>query len=154
MLKNKLIAIYIKLLYNKLKWVIKMIGKIVVNLSRILIIFVLLQTLIINSTYVQAFSWGDIFSTAEDFIDKGAGDQGIDQGKVKEISDIIYNTLFSIGVALSVIIGAILGIKFMISSADEKAQIKEALVPYAAGCVVVFGAFGIWKLVMIIGSNL
>ena len=34
----------------------------------------------------------------------------------------------------------------MISSVEEQAKIKELLVPYVAGCIVIFGAFGIWKL--------
>lgn len=131
-----------------------MVIKIVTNLSKILIIFLLLQTLAINTTYVQAFSWSDVFSSADDFVEIGSGGSDIDSGKVKTISDTIYNTLLTIGIALSVIIGAVLGIKFMVSSADEKAQVKEALIPYVAGCVVVFGAFGIWRLVMIIGAGL
>ena len=36
----------------------------------------------------------------------------------------------------------------MTGSASEKAQVKETLIPYVVGCVVVFGAFGIWKLVI------
>ena len=131
-----------------------MVNKIITNLSKILIIFLLLQTLAINTTYVQAFSWGDVFGSADNFVQIGSGQSEIDSGKVKEISDTIYNTLLTIGIVLSVIIGAVLGIKFMVSSVDEKAQVKEALIPYVIGCVVVFGAFGIWKLVMIIGSSL
>ena len=54
---------------------------------------------------------------------------------------------------LGILIGAILGIKFMIGSVEEKAEIKAALVPFIIGCVVVFGAFGIWKIVVTIGNN-
>ena len=35
----------------------------------------------------------------------------------------------------------------MIGSIEEKAQVKESLIPFVIGCVVVFGAFGIWKMV-------
>lgn len=131
-----------------------MVSKIIANLSKILIVFLLIQTLAINTTYVQAFSWGDVFGSADNFVEIGSSGSEIDAGEVKKISDTIYNTLLTIGIVLSVIIGAVLGIKFMVSSVDEKAQIKEALIPYVVGCVVVFGAFGIWKLVMVIGSSL
>ena len=130
-----------------------MVRKIGINLIRILIVLILLQTLSINNTYVHAFLFADIFQSADNFIETGEGESQIKNSDLKEVSDTIYNVLLGIGVALSVIVGAILGIKFMISSVDEKAQIKEALVPYVAGCVVIFGAFGIWKLVMVIGSN-
>ena len=31
---------------------------------------------------------------------------------------------------------------------EEKAEIKTMLIPYIIGCVVVFGAFTIWKIVV------
>ena len=42
----------------------------------------------------------------------------------------------------------------MIASAEDKAEIKEALVPYILGCVLIFGAFAIWKIVITILNNL
>ena len=38
-------------------------------------------------------------------------------------------------------------------SVSEKANVKETLIPYIAGCIVIFGAFGIWKLVVTIMSK-
>ena len=42
----------------------------------------------------------------------------------------------------------------MIGSAEEKAQIKDALIPFIIGCIIVFGAFGIWKIFVNIGNSL
>ena len=53
---------------------------------------------------------------------------------------------------MAVIIGMVIGIQFMTASVEEKAKIKESLVPYVVGCVVVFGAFGIWKLAVTVLS--
>ena len=50
----------------------------------------------------------------------------------------------------AVVCGIVLGIQFMISSAEGQAQIKEKLFPYITGCVIIFGAFGIWKIIMIL----
>ena len=38
----------------------------------------------------------------------------------------------------------------MAGSVEEKANIKNSLIAYIAGCVVVFGAFTIWKIVVTI----
>ena len=38
-------------------------------------------------------------------------------------------------------------------SVEEKANIKEVLVPYVVGCIVIFGAFAIWKLIVTILGN-
>lgn len=41
----------------------------------------------------------------------------------------------------------------MIGSVEEKAKYKELLLPYLAGCAAVYGALGIWQLmVKILGS--
>ena len=130
--------------------------KIIINILKVLIVFIILQIIVSNNTYVQASMWGEIFGSADNFIEKG--EEGvantIDSSKVRDVSNGIYNTLFGIAVALSVVVGAVLGIKFMTSSVEEKAQVKEALIPYVAGCIVAFGSFGIWRLVMVIGANL
>ena len=133
-----------------------MIKKIAFNLIKVLIVFIILQIIVSNNTYVHASMWGDIFGAADNFIEKGEEGSAntIDNSKVRDVSNGIYNTLFGIAVALSVVVGGVLGIKFMTSSVEEKAQVKEALIPYVAGCLVAFGSFGIWRLVMVIGANL
>ena len=67
---------------------------------------------------------------------------------------MLYNALLIIGIIIAVIVGAILGIKFMMGSVGEKADIEKLLVPYVVGCIIVFGAFGIWKLVVTILANM
>lgn len=105
------------------------------------------------------FTWDDIFGKGSDFIQQGK-DQVNDNGKTGsdalsksdmiDANSTIYNALFALGVVLTVIIGGVLGIQFMISSAEDKAKVKEALVPYIIGCSIIYGAFGIWKLVVLV----
>lgn len=110
-----------------------------------LIILILLS--ICNITY--ATTMDDIISGGDDFI--GAGQLGSGIGLswegITQASDLIYNTLLLLGVAIAVIVAAFLGIKFITGSVEEKADIKQSLIPFIIGCVVIFGAFGIWKLV-------
>lgn len=89
--------------------------------------------------------WSD---AAQNFINAGGETVTVDNEKLKDASASIYNLLSSIGMIISVIVGIALGITFMMASAEDKAKVKEALVPYIVGCVVVFGAFGIWKIVI------
>ena len=42
----------------------------------------------------------------------------------------------------------------MLGSIEEKANIKESLIPFVIGCIVVFGAFGIWRIFVSLGSKL
>ena len=90
----------------------------------------------------------DMIKDADDFIN--AGQVNIDQATLSNFSKTMYNILLVIGVIVAVIVGAIIGLKLMTSSIEEKAEAKKLLVPYVVGCVVVFGGFGIWKLVVTI----
>ena len=94
-------------------------------------------------------SSGDsIVSGANDFVKEGEQqvNGSLDTDALAETSNDIYNILLAIAMVIAVAVGIVLGIKFMTSSVEEQAKIKELLVPYVAGCVVVFGAMGIWKL--------
>lgn len=64
--------------------------------------------------------------------------------------DDLYNLFLMAGIVIAVIIGAFLGIKFMTEGIEGKAKIKEALIPFCIGCIVIFGAFGIWRIAMIL----
>lgn len=72
----------------------------------------------------------------------------INEEELSNFSSDVYNLIFAIGMIIAVIVGMVLGIQFMISSIDEKAKIKETIVPYFIGCAVLFGAFAIWKIVI------
>ena len=74
----------------------------------------------------------------------------IAQSDTKTLSNNVYNILLFIGLAIAIIIGLVLGIQFMVGSVDQKAKVKDSLIPYIVGCIVIFGAFGIWKLVVTI----
>lgn len=101
-----------------------------------------------------ASSLSSIISGADGFISAGTGESPISDDSLKTLSNNIYNILLILGTVIAVIIGAILGIQFMVGSVEQKSKIKEALIPYFAGCAVIFGAFGIWKLAVNIGSGL
>ena len=68
-------------------------------------------------------------------------------------SQFLFQVLVSIGVAVMLIVGTIIGIKFMVASAEEKAKVKEMLIPYTVGCAVILGAFTIWEIVVTIMQN-
>ena len=107
---------------------------------------------VLYPTNVQAISVDDIFDGADEFIEKGGGEAGvsttIDDTKLKETSDFLYNVLLGLSIIIAVIVGMVLGIKYMMATSEEKADIKQTLPAYITSCVIVFGAFTIWRLVI------
>lgn len=100
----------------------------------------------------------DMIGDADSFVSKADTDDAnpgvISAESLQNFSKSIYNILLTFGIIVAVLAGMIIGIRFMLGGAEEKANIKEILVPYVVGCVVVFGAFAIWKIVVTILSQI
>ena len=107
-----------------------------------------------NSDPEASHTVDEIMNEADGFLNTGKGETvPINGENVRVGSGILYNILLAIAVVAAVVIGLYLGIKFMMSSAEDRAKVKEALIPYIAGCVVIFASFTIWKLVISILGN-
>lgn len=117
------------------------------NVLKVFILFVLM-IFSINITNTYASSLGDVISGGKNFIQSGSGSDLIDTDKLSETSGSIYNILLMISFVVVAIVGISLGIKFMMSGVEEKADVKKSLVIFFIGCVVVYGAFGIWKVLV------
>lgn len=115
----------------------------------IAILILLMFSLAFQTNNIYAQTPDDMSGVAGNFIQDGAAvDSPMDTDKLREMSDTIYNFLLIIAIIIAVIVGLIIAIKFITGSVSEKAKIKETLIPYIAGCVVIFGAFTIWKLII------
>jgi len=139
---------------------------------KVILILMIIQFIFGMQNISHAAFWDDIFSSASDFFNQGKETAGkgqiaiedeegnktyIETPKSSEITTIInniYNIVFPLGVAVTVIVGGALGIKFMMASVEDRAKIKESLVPYIAGCIAIYGAFGIWKLAITVFSSI
>ncbi len=123
-------------------------------ISKLLIsIFLLiLLTSIISINTVKAFSLTEASQSAKNFLNRGQSK--VEAGALNSTSQAFYKVLLAIGIVAAIVVGMIIGIKLMIASADEKAKVKDMLMPYIAGCVVVFGAFGIWSIFVDTGNKM
>ena len=55
--------------------------------------------------------------------------------------------LQTVGVVAAVVILMVLGIKYMMGSAEEKAEYKKTMIPYIVGAILIFGASTIANMV-------
>ena len=116
-------------------------------LINIMVIFIILFNLFIPNSYAGPLQ--DIMNRAEGFVNNGEnGWNVINNDALKEGSNTLYNVLLVIGIAVAFIWGIVLGIQFITGSLGEKADVKKNLIVYLFGCVIIFGAFGIWKLLL------
>ena len=129
-------------------------------MKKIYILFIIIMTLLLISTqnlvYASSHTAGEVISEADSFIQKGEqnASQVISQEDLKGLSDTIYNILLVIGIIAAVIVGALLGLKFITEGVEGKAEVQKSLIAYVIGCVVIFGSFLIWKIVVTVLQGL
>ena len=111
------------------------------------IILICFLTLVLIGDYSTVYA-GGWFEGAQDFMNSADSNITINSTELNRPSSEVYNILTSLGMIIAVVVGIDLGIKYMIAGADEKAEVKETLLPYIIGCVVTFGAFGIWRILI------
>lgn len=112
------------------------------TISIILLIILLLVMIIPNYIYatnnntIQTGNYKDIYTK------KGNDEIITAGGKVLAVAQVI-------GVSCGVVLLLILGIKYFMMApyAGEKASIREKLIPYAIGAVILFGGSGILGLI-------
>lgn len=120
--------------------------KIVKVVFVVLVLMLLVSNLstISYAATVDKITAGDILNKADGFLDVGKENK-IQDGSIKTLSSTIYNILLVVGIIAAIMVGMFMGIKYMMGTIDEKAEVKGMFIVYIIGCIVVFGAFGIWS---------
>ena len=127
----------------------------IINIVLKLLLMLIILIILIKPNISYAFSLTDILHSSENFIDDGKSQNSvINFPQLQQSTNAMYNILFGIGVILSVLVGAMLGVKIMWGSIEQQTKAKEALMPYVIGCVVIFGAFAIWKIAVTIFAQI
>lgn len=74
--------------------------------------------------------------------------------KVVEIGNKVIGAINVIGIIVSVAALAIIGIRYMIGSVDERAEYKQTMGPYIIGAILVFATTTIVNIIYQFASNL
>lgn len=75
-------------------------------------------------------------------------------GSVVSLGNQIIGIITTVGVVVAVVVLLVLGIKYMMGSAQEKAEYKKTMIPYLVGAILIFGASAITKVVVSIGQSI
>ncbi len=80
-------------------------------------------------------------------IDMTANSSATGTTEVKDFGQNIMGVVQVAGVVIAVVVVMILGIKYMMGSAEEKAEYKKTMIPYLVGAILVFAASTIANVV-------
>ncbi|MEE1379236.1 MAG: hypothetical protein U0K52_02270 [Clostridia bacterium] len=110
-------------------------------------LLVLCSLSLYSTTCMADSSLNDVMNNGNSFLNAGSESSTmIDQNDLKSLSNFISGVLLTIAIGVTVITGAIMGLNFITQSIEEKAKVKESMVPWIIGIIVSFGAFTIWEV--------
>ena len=75
-------------------------------------------------------------------------------GGIQTIGEKIMGIIQTAGVVIAVIVLMVLGIKYMMGSAEEKAEYKKTMIPYIVGAILIFAATTIANVVFNFATGL
>ena len=82
------------------------------------------------------------------------GDSSVNVGTVNALGNQIITIISTVASIASVIVLIVLGIKYMMGSAEEKAEYKKTLLPYVIGAVLVFAASAIASMIFGVANTI
>lgn len=118
------------------------------NLTKIMSVLLIAVMLISVSSTVLAATTAS--PTPGDMT--GANVPGMED--LTNVGNQIVTILTTIGIIASVIVLIVLGIKYMMGSAEEKAEYKKTMMPYVIGAALVFAASAIANILYNFLGNL
>ncbi len=68
------------------------------------------------------------------------GTSADDSEKIENVINIVIGLLQVAGTGLALIVITMLGIKYLLASPSEKADVKKQIMPIIIGCILLFGA--------------
>ena len=79
--------------------------------------------------------------------DMKANSSATGTSEVQSLGQNIMGVVQVAGVVIAVIVLMVLGIKYMMGSAEEKAEYKKTMIPYLVGAILIFAASTIANVV-------
>ena len=110
-----------------------------------IILIVMMALTAISSVVLAADLSGDIKDMAN-----GSGKK---PEEVLNLGKTIVTIMQTVGVVVAVVVLLILGIKYMMGSAEEKAEYKKTMIPYIVGAILIFASTTIVNVVYNIATS-
>ena len=112
---------------------------------------VLTIAIVLTTTLVPVFAESTAITKPSDVV-PDTNVKGAD--KVGNVGKGILGIIQVVGTIVSVGILMVLGIKYMMGSAEEKASYKKTMIPYVVGAVLIFGASNLAQYVFEFAESL
>ena len=106
----------------------------------IAVVLIAMMLISVIGTPVQAATQKQQSSSSSTFTPSQIQGTANDTKAIQQAGKNIVGVLQAVGIVLSVIMLSVIGIKYLMGSAEEKADYKKSLMPYVVGAALIFTA--------------
>lgn len=105
----------------------------------------LLAIMLVASIATTAFAAVNLNTTISNIENQNLN--GNADTQITKVGGNIVNIIQIVGIVIAVIVLLVIGIKYMIGSASEKAEYKKTMIPYIVGAALVFAGTSLVKVI-------
>ncbi len=116
-----------------------------------MMVTIAMMTILMVAMFLNVYSFA---ATAAPNPNTFSGDSNTSVSGINKIGNQIITIVSTVGSIASVIVLVVLGLKYMMGSAEEKAEYKKTLLPYVIGAALVFAASAISGIIFGFTQNL
>lgn len=116
-----------------------------------IVLVIMIALLSISNVVLAANSTVDLSGKIDEI---AKGDSSVTTDKLTNVGQTIVTIMQVVGIVVAVVVLLILGIKYMMGSAEEKAEYKKTMIPYLVGAVLIFASTTIVNVVYQLANNL
>lgn len=112
-----------------------------------------ISTLLLAIMLVTSIA-GTVFAdSTTDVLNKLKGDGNVETNSLTTVGNNVVTIINVVGIVIAVIILLIIGIKYMIGSASEKAEYKKTMIPYIVGAVLIFAGTSLVRVIYSLANS-
>ena len=111
----------------------------------------LLAIMLVASIATTAFAAVNLNTTISNIENQNLN--GNADTQITKVGGNIVNIIQIVGIVIAVIVLLVIGIKYMIGSASEKAEYKKTMIPYIVGAVLVFAGTSLVKVIYSLANS-
>lgn len=113
-----------------------------------------ISTLLLAIVLVASITGTVLAADVPGILNQMNGNGTMNTNQITSVGNNVVTIIQVVGVVTAVIILLIIGIKYMMGSASEKAEYKKTMIPYIVGAVLIFAGTSIVKVVYSITSQI
>ena len=112
-----------------------------------------ISTLLLAIMLVASITGTVLAADVPGILNQMNGNGRMNTNQITSVGNNVVTIIQVVGVVIAVIILLIIGIKYMMGSASEKAEYKKTMIPYIVGAVLIFAGTSLVRVIYSLSTS-